>query len=58
VGVIIFGHIRFGFFFKKSNQTGFFKIKKSKPIQTNQFWFGYFGKKPVQTGLVFGFSPV
>jgi len=51
VGVIIFGQIRFGFFFKKSNQTGFFKIKKSKPIQTKRFWFGYFGKKPVQTGL-------
>jgi len=39
------------FFLKKSNQTVFFKIKKSKPIQTNRFWFSYFGKKPVQTSL-------
>jgi hypothetical protein len=38
-------------FIKKNNQTGFFKIKKSKSVQTNWFWFSYFEKKLVQTGL-------
>jgi hypothetical protein len=28
-------------------------IKKTKPklVQTDRFWFGFFMKKPVQTGL-------
>jgi hypothetical protein len=46
--VIIFGSIRF--LSKKNNQT---EIKKKKPksVQTDRFWFGCLGKKPVQTCL-------
>jgi hypothetical protein len=33
------------FFIKKNNQTDFFK--KTKPVQTNRFRFGFLGQKPV-----------
>jgi hypothetical protein len=56
VGVIIFCSVRF--LLKKSNQTIFFKKKtktEPKPVQTDRFRFGFFGQKPVQTGLVWFF---
>jgi hypothetical protein len=39
------------FLLKKSNQTGFFKKIKPKPVQTDQFQFGtdILEQKPVQT---------
>jgi len=46
--VIIFSSV--WFLYKKNNQTDFFK-KKSKPVQTDRFQFGFLGQKPVQTGL-------
>jgi len=46
--MIIFGLIQF--LFKKINKISFLK-KKLKPVQINRFRFGYFEKKPVQTGL-------
>jgi len=48
--VIIFSSVRF--LSKKNNQI---EIKKTetepKPGQTDRFWFGFLGPKPVQTGL-------
>jgi len=45
-------HFRFELvFIKKNNQTEIFLKKKPKPIQTDQFRFGFLGQKPVQTGL-------
>jgi len=46
LGVIIFGSIKF---FSKKNQT------KPKPVQTDRFWFGFLGQKPVQTVLAWFF---
>jgi hypothetical protein len=37
-------------FIKKINQIKFFK-KKPKSVQIDRFWFGFLGKKPVQTSL-------
>jgi hypothetical protein len=42
IRVIIFDSVQF--LLKKNN-------KKPKPVQTDEFRLGYFGKKPVQTGL-------
>jgi hypothetical protein len=42
-------------FIKKSNQIEFF-LKKPKPVQTDQFLFGFLGQKPVRTGLAWFFS--
>jgi hypothetical protein len=36
-------------FIKKNNQIEFFL--KPKQVQTDRFWFGFLGQKPVQTGL-------
>ena len=46
-------HFRFGLIFiKKSKQTSFKKNEiESESIQTNQFRFGYFRTKMVQTSL-------
>jgi hypothetical protein len=40
-------------FIEKSNQI---KIKKTKPVQTNRFWFGFLKQKPVQIDLPWFFS--
>jgi hypothetical protein len=42
------GHFLFGLVFikKKSNQINFF-FKKPKPVQTDQFRFGFLEQKPV-----------
>jgi hypothetical protein len=37
-------------FIKKINQIKFF-LKKLKSVQIDRFWFGFLGKKPVQTSL-------
>jgi hypothetical protein len=48
--VIIFGSVRF--LSKKVTKPKFFFLKKKpKPSQTDRFRFGFFGQKPVQTGL-------
>ena len=39
------------FLLKKIIKLVFF-FKNPKLVQTDRFWFGYFGKKPAQTGLV------
>ena len=39
---------------KKSNQIKK-KLKKSKPVQTDRFRFGFLEEKPVQTGLAWFF---
>jgi len=53
--VCIFGSV--WFLSKKSNQTEFFFLKKPKPVQNDQFRFGFLEQKPVQTGLA-QFFPV
>jgi hypothetical protein len=46
--VIIFGSVRF---LSKKITIPKFKKKKPKLVQTEQFRFGFLGKKPVQTCL-------
>jgi hypothetical protein len=52
VGVIIFGSVQF-LSKKISKLNCFFKKNKTKPkpVQTDWFWFGFLGQKPVQTSL-------
>jgi hypothetical protein len=54
-------HFRFGSIFIKKKVTKpkyFFKKTETepKPVQTNQFWFGFLEQKPVQIGLARFFS--
>jgi hypothetical protein len=46
-GVIIF----YSVFIKNNNKIKFFLKKKLKLGQTDRFWFGFLGQKPVQTNL-------
>jgi hypothetical protein len=50
--VIIFDLV--WFLLKKIIKLNFF-LKKSKPVQTDQFWFSFLGQKPVQIGLAWFF---
>jgi hypothetical protein len=49
------GHFRFGSVFikeKQLNRNYYYFLKKPKPVQTDQFRFGFLEQKPVQTGLL------